>query len=252
VETIPGEEDTRVHDATRMRLDGFEERVALVTGAARGIGRRIAETLHAQGARVVAADLEAPAHDGIAGVALDVTDEASVEAAFAEIESTAGPVDMLVLNAGIFIIEPLAETTLASWRRTMAVNLDGAFLCARRALPGMADRGYGRIVTLGSSAGVTGGTKNVAAYAASKAGLMAFTKAIAQEYMRSGITANTLAPTLIRTPMIGEMSDLADKVPIGRLGEPDDVAAVVAFLLSDHASYITGEVVDVNGGWLID
>jgi 3-oxoacyl-[acyl-carrier protein] reductase len=159
---------------------------------------------------------------------------------------------MLILNAGIFVIEPLAETTLASWRRTMAVNLDGAFLCARRALPGMAERGYGRIVTLGSSAGVTGGTKNVAAYAASKAGLMAFTKAIAQEYMRAGITANTLAPTLIRTPMIGEMSDLADKVPIGRLGEPDDVAAVVAFLLSDHASYITGEIVDVNGGWLID
>ena len=159
---------------------------------------------------------------------------------------------MLILNAGIFVIEPLAETTLASWRRTMAVNLDGAFLCARRALPGMAERGYGRIVTLGSSAGVTGGTKNVAAYAASKAGLMTFTKAIAQEYMRSGITANTLAPTLIRTPMIGEMSDLADKVPIGRLGEPDDVAAMVAFLLSDHASYITGEIVDVNGGWLID
>jgi NAD(P)-dependent dehydrogenase (short-subunit alcohol dehydrogenase family) len=235
-----------------MRLQGFEGRVALVTGAARGIGQRIAETLLAQGAKLAAGDLEPPAHEGILGVRLDVTDEASVEAAFAEIERTLGPVDVLVVNAGIFIIEPLAETTLESWRRTMRVNLDGAFLCARRALPGMKERGYGRVVTIGSSAGVTGGTRNVAAYAASKAGLMAFTKAIANEYMRTGITANTLAPTLIRTPMIAEMADLADKVPIGRLGEPDDVAAVVAFLASDHASYITGEVVDVNGGWLID
>jgi len=241
-----------VHDATRMRLDGFEGRVALVTGAARGIGQRIAETLLAQGAKVAAGDLEPPAHEGIAGVRLDVTDEASVEAAYTEIEGTLGPVDVLVVNAGIFVIEPLAETTLESWRRTMHVNLDGAFLCARRALPGMQERGYGRVVTIGSSAGVTGGTRNVAAYAASKAGLMAFTKAIANEYMRTGITANTLAPTLIRTPMIADMADLADKVPIGRLGEPDDVAAVVAFLASDHASYITGEVVDVNGGWLID
>jgi NAD(P)-dependent dehydrogenase (short-subunit alcohol dehydrogenase family) len=235
-----------------MRLDGFEGRVALVTGAARGIGQRIAETLLAQGAKVAAGDLAAPRHEGITGFRLDVTDEASVNAAFAEIEGTLGPVDILVLNAGIFVIEPLAETTLESWRRTMHVNLDGAFLCARRALPGMQERGYGRVVSIGSSAGITGGTRNVAAYAASKAGLMAFTKAIANEYMRTGITANTLAPTLIRTPMIADMADLADKVPIGRLGEPDDVAAVVAFLASDHASYITGEVVDVNGGWLID
>jgi NAD(P)-dependent dehydrogenase (short-subunit alcohol dehydrogenase family) len=241
-----------VHDATRMRLDGFDGRVALVTGAARGIGQRIAETLRAQGAAVVAGDLEAPAHEGILGVRLDVTDEASVDAAFTEIEAKLAPVDMLVVNAGIFIIEPLADTTLESWRRTMAVNLDGAFLVARRALPAMKERGYGRVVTIGSSAGVTGGTKNVAAYAASKAGLMAFTKSIANEYMRTGITANTLAPTLIRTPMIADMADLADKVPIGRLGEPDDVAAVVAFLCSDHSSYITGEVIDVNGGWLID
>jgi 3-oxoacyl-[acyl-carrier protein] reductase len=235
-----------------MRLDGFEGWAALVTGAARGIGQRIAETLRAQGAAVAVGDLEAPAHEGMLGVALDVTDEASVEAGFARIEAELGPVDILVLNAGIFVIEPLAETTLASWRRTMAVNLDGSFLVARRALPGMKERGYGRVVSIGSSAGVTGGTKNVAAYAASKAGLMAFTKAIANEYMRTGITANTLAPTLIRTPMIADMADLADKVPIGRLGEADDVAAVVAFLCSDHASYITGEVVDVNGGWLID
>jgi NAD(P)-dependent dehydrogenase (short-subunit alcohol dehydrogenase family) len=235
-----------------VRLDGFHGHVALVTGGARGIGRRIAELLRDLGAAVAAGDLDAPAIDGVLGLRLDVTDEQSVDAGFTAAERELGPVELLVLNAGVFVIEPFEETTLASWERTLAVNLTGAFLCARRALPGMRAAGFGRIVAIGSSAGKTGGAKSVAAYAASKAGVMALAKSIAGEYAGSGITANALAPALIDTEMIAAMPDMRDRVPIGRLGTPDDVAAVVAFLLSAHAGYITGEVVDVNGGFLID
>lgn len=235
-----------------MHLDGLENRVALVTGAAGGIGRCIAETLRENGGRVAAADLAPPEADGLLGLAMDVTDESSVDVGFAAIERELGRVELLVLNAGVFVIEPFEDTSLASWRRTMAVNLDGAFLCARRALPAMREAGFGRIVAIGSSAGKTGGAKAIAAYAASKAGVMALAKSIANEYAATGIRANALAPALIDTEMISAMPDMRDKVPIGRLGTPDDVADLVAFLLSAHADYITGEVVDVNGGFLID
>lgn len=235
-----------------LHVEGLEGRVALVTGAARGIGHRITEVLRDQGARVAAGDLAAPDTPGVHGVAMDVTDEDAVDRAFGEVERDLGPVEVLVLNAGIFVIEPFEETTLASWRRSVDVNLTGAFLCARRALPGMRERGYGRVVALGSSAGKTGGAKSVAAYAASKAGVMALAKSIASEYAGTGVTSNALAPALIDTEMISVMPDMRDKVPVGRLGTPDDVAGLVAFLASDHAGYVTGEVVDVNGGFLID
>jgi len=235
-----------------MQLAGFDSRVAFVTGGARGIGRCIAETLRDLGARVAAGDLKAPEIDGVLGVELDVTDEASVDAAFSRVERELHPVDLLVLNAGIFRIEPLEETTLESWQQTIDVNLTGAFLCAKRGLPAMRERGYGRLVAIGSSAGKTGGAKSVAAYGASKAGVMTLAKAIASEYAASGVTSNALAPALIDTEMIASMPDLRDKVPVGRLGTPQDVADVVAFLCSEHAGYITGEVVDVNGGFLID
>lgn len=235
-----------------MRLDGFDGRVALVTGGARGIGRRIGERLRDLGASVAVGDLEAPVLDGVLGVELDVADENSVERAFARVEAELGSVDLLVLNAGIFVIEPFEETTTASWRRTIDVNLTGAFLCARRALPRMRERGYGRVVGIGSSAGKTGGAKSMGAYAASKAGLMALAKSIASEYAPTGVTANALAPALIDTEMIAVMPDMRGRVPIGRLGTPDDVADLVAFLCSEHAGYITGEVVDINGGFLID
>lgn len=235
-----------------MQVSGLEGKTAFVTGAARGIGRCIAETLRDQGAMVIAGDMKAPEISGVTGLAVDVTDEASVERAFASIEEQCGPVHVLVLNAGIFVIEPFEETTLSSWQRTIDVNLTGAFLCARRGLPGMRAHGWGRVVTIGSSAGKTGGAKSMAAYAASKAGVMALAKSIASEYARAGITANALAPSLIDTDMITSMPDMHERVPVGRLGTPQDVADLVTFLCSENAGYITGEVVDINGGFLID
>jgi NAD(P)-dependent dehydrogenase (short-subunit alcohol dehydrogenase family) len=235
-----------------MKLDGIEGRVALVTGGGRGIGLAIAETLRDQGARVVDGDLQAPEIDGVLGVELDVTSADSVDAAFTQVESELGPVELLVLNAGIYVVEPFEETSLESWQRTLDVNLTGAFLCARRALPSMRAHGFGRIVAIGSSAGKTGGKKHAAAYGASKAGIMVMAKAIASEYAEHGITANALAPALIDTDMAAGIRDLVGLIPVGRLGKPEEVAGVVAYLCSAQAAYITGEVIDVNGGFLID
>ena len=147
---------------------------------------------------------------------------------------------------------PFLETTRETWDRTLTINLTGAFLCAKRALPGMREQQYGRVIAIGSSAGKSGGTKSVAAYAASKAGVMALAKSIANEFAREGITANALAPTLIDTPMIDGARELMDTIPVGRFGKPEEVAALVCFLASEHAAYITGEVTDINGGYLID
>jgi 2-hydroxycyclohexanecarboxyl-CoA dehydrogenase len=235
-----------------IRVEGLDGRVAVVTGAARGIGQRIAETLAGNGARVAALDLNRPAHDGILGIECDVSSEAAVNAAFDEVEATLGVTSVLVLNAGIFPIVPFEETTLELWDRTLAINLTGAFLAARRALPGMRAQGYGRIVGIGSSAGKAGGARSVAAYAASKAGVMTLMKSIANEYAKDGITANALAPALIDTEMIANTRDLVSRIPVGRFGTTDEVAALVAFLSSSHAGYITGEVTDINGGFLID
>lgn len=234
-----------------MQLDGFDGRVALITGGAGGIGATIAKTFRDLGARVAVGDITPVDHDGVLGVSLDVTSEESVQSAVDTVAQELGPPTILVLNAGIFPIEPFEETSLTSFERTMRVNLTGAFLCAREVLPHMREAGYGRILTLGSSAGITGGSRNIAAYGASKAGVMALTKAIATEYSPLGITANSLAPALINTDMVSGIADMASRIPVGRLGEAHDVADVAAFLCSSHAGYITGAVVDVNGGFLI-
>lgn len=236
-----------------MRLEGYEDRVALVTGAGRGIGRRICERFSEQGAKVAGLDLAEPDVPGVLGIATDVTDGIAVDAAFARTEAELGTVEILVLNAGIFIVEPFATTTLDQWERTMAVNLTAPFLCAQRALPGMKGSGYGRVLAMGSSAAVNGGTNPCAAYAASKAGIMCLVKSIANEYAGTGIISNALAPALIDTPMMGEQPpDMASRIPIGRLGTLDDIADLATYLCSGHAGYITGEVVDINGGFLID
>jgi NAD(P)-dependent dehydrogenase (short-subunit alcohol dehydrogenase family) len=235
-----------------IKVEGLDGRVAVVTGAARGIGQRIAEVLAGNGAMVAALDLQAPAHEGILGIACDVSSEAAVDAAFNEVEAKLGTVSAVVLNAGIYPIVPFEETSLDLWNKTLAINLTGAFLVARRALPKMREQGYGRLVGIGSSAGKAGGARSIAAYAASKGGLMTMMKSIANEYAKYGITSNALAPALIDTEMIAATRDLVTRIPVGRFGTTDEVASLVAFLCSSHAGYITGEVTDINGGFLID
>ena len=242
---------------TAPAFGGFEGRVAAVTGAGRGIGRAVADALVSKGARTAYLDLAEPEPPFDAGehglfVHCDVADEASVDAAFTTVEETWGTVSILVNNAGIFWIRPLAETSLEAWNQMMAVNTTGAFLCARRVLPAMRAQRYGRLVALGSSAGKTGGAKATAAYGASKAAIMALAKSIATEYAADGITSNALAPALINTDMVAGIADLAGRIPVGRLGEPADIAAAVVFLASEEAGFITGEVMDINGGFLID
>lgn len=234
-----------------MELAGFAGRVALVTGGARGIGREIALRLRGLGAQVAVGDIRQPEVEGCLGVRMDVTDESSVTESTSLVRDALGSIDILVLNAGIFLIEPFEETTLQSWQRTIDVNLTGSFLVARAVLPMMRESGYGRVVSIGSSAGITGGAKSVAAYGASKAGVMALAKAIASEYAPFGITSNAVAPTLIDTDMVAGIADMSGRIPVGRLGRPTEVADLVAFLCSDHAGFITGAVVDINGGFLI-
>ncbi len=234
-----------------MQLDGFEGRVAIVTGGAGGIGRRTAEDMRDLGAKVAVVDVREPEVPGCLGVQMDVTDPATVRAGIDRVREELGVPAILVQAAGIFRIEPFEETTLESWNLSIGVNLTGAFLVAQAVLPLMREAGYGRVVTLGSSAGITGGAKSVAAYGASKAGVMALAKAIATEYSRYGITSNALAPSLIETDMAAGIADLVDRIPVGRLGQPKDVADLILFLSSDHAGFITGAVVDINGGFLI-
>lgn len=234
-----------------IHVDGLEGRVAVVTGAGRGIGLRIAEVLAANGAHVAALDLAPPELEGVMGIECDVSDEASVGAAFDAVEASLGTVSVLVLNAGILPLVPFAETSTALWERTLSINLTGAFFTLRRAIPGMRRLGYGRIVAMGAAAGKSGGARS-AAFAASKAGLMTLAKSIASEYASEGITANAVAPALIGSDAIAGTRELVDRIPVGRMGTPDDVAAAVAYLCSAHAGYVTGEILDINGGTLID
>jgi 2-hydroxycyclohexanecarboxyl-CoA dehydrogenase len=239
-----------------MQLDGIEGRVAVVTGGSRGIGRKMVERFRELGARTVALDLQPEEIDGVLSIATDVADEASVARAIAEVEGTLGAPQLVVLNAGVLHKSPIEEHSLSDWQRVLDVNLTGPFLCARRVLCGMRTAGYGRLVIIGSSAGVNGAgaaPPALPAYAASKAGAMALAKSIALEYAEHGVTANALAPTLIDTGMLSTLTtDFRSTIPLGRYGRPEEVADLAVFLCSGHAGYITGEVVDINGGYLID
>jgi 3-oxoacyl-[acyl-carrier protein] reductase len=240
-------------------LDG---RVALVTGASRGIGRAVALTLAARGAEVVAAARgehaqgvvdEIRAAGGRAETAaVDVTDASAVQAAVAAVVTRSGRLDILVNNAGITRDQLVLRMKQDDWDAVLATNLTAAFTCTQAVLKPMLKQRGGRIVNITSVVGQSG-NPGQANYAASKAGLIGFTKSVALEVASRGITVNAVAPGLIETDMTRALSAGAQdgwehRIPLQRLGTPDDVASAVAFLVSDEASYITGHVLAVNGG----
>jgi 2-hydroxycyclohexanecarboxyl-CoA dehydrogenase len=240
-----------------MRLEG---RKALVTGGAQGIGAAIASRLAAEGADVVVGDINAEgaadvaAEIGATATELDVTQLDSAQAAVAE----HGPFAILVNNAGTDDFAFFTDMTPERWRRLLAINLEGVFACTHAVLPAMQEAGYGRLVNVASEAGRVG-SKGSAVYSAAKGGVIAFTKVMARENARYGITANAIAPGPIDTPLLnaarglGEVGEriietMKSGTQMRRLGKPDEVAAAVAFLASDDASYVTGETLGVSGG----
>jgi 2-hydroxycyclohexanecarboxyl-CoA dehydrogenase len=234
-------------------------RVAVVTGGGSGMGRSIGEHLARQGHRVAVLDLDGLAVEstaGVIGVQVDVADRASVDDALTTVREELGPIAILVTSAAVSGFVPFEEITPEDWARTVAVNLTGTFHCIQAAIPDMVAAGWGRIVTISSAAGQTGSPRQ-GHYSASKGGVIALTKTVALEYAAKGITANTIPPFTVDTPMLRAAQEakqiappevLARMVPAGRLGTGDDIAAACAFLCSDEAGYITGQVIGVNGG----
>lgn len=241
--------------------------VAVVTGGAGGIGSAIARHLAEAGAAVAVLDLDADRATATAdevaaatgartlGVAADVADSASVRAAVAEVEDGLDAVTVLVNNAGVDRIGPFMESSEEDWDLLMQVNLRGTITCSRVVLDGMVQRGAGRIVNVASDAGRVGSSGETV-YAATKGGVVAFTKSLAREVARHGITANSVCPGPTDTALLDQLADYSQKlydsiarsIPMRRIGTPDDIAPAVAFLASPGAAYITGQTLSVSGG----
>jgi 3-oxoacyl-[acyl-carrier protein] reductase len=227
-------------------------RVVLVTGGSKGIGQGIAVRLTKSGHRVAATYRSREVPADVLGVQCDVTDPAQVEAAFAQVESTLGTVEVLVANAGITRDTLLMRMSDDDWDQVIATNLSGAFRVARRAARPMIRGKFGRIVFISSVVGMMGSAGQVN-YAASKSGLVGMARSLARELGSRGVTANVITPGLIETDMTAELGEdlikkYAGQIPLGRFGSVDDVAGTVEFLVSDAASYITGAVIPVDGG----
>lgn len=245
---------------------GLTGRVAVVTGAAGGIGRAIVAALCAEGALVAAADLDEkavremaaspPAGGGrVLGVRMDIADSSSVRAAIRQVEAELGPVHVLVNNAGIDRVEPFVESTEDSWRRIVEVNLLGTVICTRAVLDGMLERGAGRIICIASDAGKVGSSGEVV-YSGTKGGIIAFAKALARESARANVTVNCVCPGPTDTALLDQVAAYSQKmyeaiaraIPLRRIAQPGDIAPAVVFLASDAAGYITGQALSISGG----
>jgi 3-oxoacyl-[acyl-carrier protein] reductase len=239
-------------------------RIALVTGASRGIGRAIAVELGRAGAAVALVARDRQRLDDVATVirafgqraavlVADLERSGAAEAAVLACEQQLGDVDVLVNNAGVGSFGPLEHVSDAEWRRIFTINLDAAFEFTRAVIPGMCERGWGRVVNIASISGQTGGARASVAYGSSKGALIAFTKGLARDVGAAGVTVNAIAPGQIATEMSSSLSSeqleaLTAQIPVGRLGTPDELAFAVRFLASKEAGYITGATLDVNGG----
>jgi 3-oxoacyl-[acyl-carrier protein] reductase len=243
-----------------------EERVALVTGAGGALGAAIAQALLAEGHRVALGDNDKRALDAVASklgdralpLVFDVSDAAQVKTACDAVRTAWGRIDILVNNAGVLSNHKIEGTTAEEWRRIHAVNLDGAYFLCRECVPGMRERRWGRIINVCSLAMKTGGLTAGTAYTSSKGALGALTFSLARELAPHGVTANGIAPAYIKTNMVSEQltepqrRDILRGIPVGRFCEPEEVAHAVVFLSSPLSGYITGEIVDINGGLHLD
>jgi 2-dehydro-3-deoxy-L-rhamnonate dehydrogenase (NAD+) len=231
----------------------FSGRIALVTGGASGIGAAVVERLRADGAAVASFDLQAASAEGVLALTGDVSRSADVGSAVASVERELGPLDVLVCSAGVPGASlATVDVTDEEWRRVLSINADGVFFCNRAVLPGMVERGYGRIVNVASIAGKEGNPM-AAAYSASKAAVIALTKAIGKDVARTGVLVNCVAPAVIDTPILEGMSEehvgyMVERVPMGRMGTAEEVAALVCWLASEECSFSTGATYDISGG----